>query len=181
MKKTNRFGAAVLVFAAAGGMAEAQRAPQRGAANPTAGTFELGKYGDWGAYKSGTGGTLVCFALSQPKDRVPKGLNRDPAYVFISSRPGQNVRNEVSFIMGFAVKGGSDASAAVDTARFTLEGKDKTAFVKNPADEARVIEALKGGSRLTVKATSLRGNDTTDTYSLAGLAKALEKLTSDCK
>ena len=172
-------GALCALALAAAGFSGDSLAQSRAGASPVSNTLELGKYGDWGAYMSGAGASKVCFALSQPKDRVPKGLTRDPAYAFVSTRPGQNVRNEVSFIMGFSMKGAP--SAAVDGKAFPLEAKDKSAFVKNPAEEARVLDTLKSGTRLTVKATSARGNDTTDTYSLTGLGKALEKLASDCK
>ena len=150
-------------------------------AGGSSGTLELAKFADWGAYMSGAGNTRVCFALSQPKERTPKGLARDPAYIFLTSRPGQNVRNELSFIMGYALKGGVDATATVDGKNFALEAKEKTAFVKNAAEEARIVEAMKTGSKMSVKGTSLRGNDTSDSYSLSGLGKALEKLQTDCK
>jgi len=142
---------------------------------------QLGTFGDWGAYMAGEGVNKVCFALSQPKERAPAGLQRDPAYVFITSRPAQNVRNEVSFTVGFPMKPGVDAGATVDAASFALEAKDKSAFVKNAAEEGRFVDAMRGGSKLLVKSTSLRGNVTTDTYSLSGLSKALEKLGTDCK
>jgi len=130
---------------------------------------------------AGSGPGKVCFALSQPKERAPKGLTRDPAYLFITSRPAQNVRNEVSFMIGFAMKPGVDGGAAIDGRNFALEAKDKTAFIKNAAEEPRFVEALRSGSKLSVKSTSGRGNVTTDSYVLSGLGKALEKLQSDCK
>src|SRR4051794_30151890 len=61
----------------------------------------LASFGDWGAYASGQGRAKVCYALSQPKDRQPKDLKRDPAYLFVSFRPADNVRNEVAVVMGF--------------------------------------------------------------------------------
>jgi hypothetical protein len=147
----------------------------------TSGAMELGKFGDWGAYMAGTGANKVCFALSQPQERLPKGLNRDPGYIFITSRPAQNVRNEVAFMLGFALKADADGAATIDGHAFALESKDKTAFVKNAAEEPQMVQAMRAGSKLLVKTTSLRGNVTTDSYSLSGLTKALDKVQSDCK
>jgi len=147
----------------------------------TSGAMELGKFGDWGAYMAGTGANKVCFALSQPLERLPKGLNRDPAYLFITSRPAQNVRNEVAFMLGFGLKANVDGAATIDGHAFALESKDKTAFVKNAAEEPQMVQAMRAGSKLSVKTTSLRGNVTTDNYSLSGLTKALDKVQSDCK
>ncbi len=150
-------------------------------AAPT-GTLELGKFGDWGAYMAGQASSRVCFALSKTRDRAPRNLApNDPGYIFISTRPAQNVRNELSFLMGYPLKSGGDATAAVDGKSFALESKDKNAFIKNAAEEGRVLEAMRGGERLVVKATSGKGNVVTDSYSLNGLGKALEKLTTDCK
>ncbi len=178
--------AAAAPAAAAKVTATAKADPKKGAkkdttASATSGALELGKFGDWGAYMAGNGPGKVCFVLSQPKDRLPKGLTRDPAYLFITSRPAQNVRNEVSFMIGFAMKPGVDSIATLDGKNFALEAKDKTAFVKNAAEEPRFVDAMRNGSKLSVKSTSGRGNVTTDSYVLTGLGKALEKLQTDCK
>ena len=62
---------------------------------------QVASYGDWGVFVAQGDKTKTCYALATPKERAPSGLKRDPAYVFISSRPGENVREEVSIIMGF--------------------------------------------------------------------------------
>lgn len=141
----------------------------------------LASSGDWGAYASGQGRNKVCYALSQPKNRLPKGLNRDPAYLFISTRPAENVRNEISLVMGFPTKEGSDASATVGDAKFALVTKEANAWVKNPAEEARVLAAFRGGSKLVVVSQSRRGNSLTDEYSLAGFTQALDRAAAECR
>ena len=67
----------------------------------------LGQYGDWGAYTATPEGKKVCFTLAKPKSSTtnPAGRKRDPAYVFISTRPAENVRNEISVIIGYPFKG----------------------------------------------------------------------------
>jgi len=142
--------------------------------------LQVGNYGDWGAYLAQTGKDKTCYALASPKDRTPGGLKRDPAYVFISNRPGENVRNEVSIIMGFALKEAGEARAEIGGSNFDLVGKGTNAWIKNPAEESKFVEALKKGSKLVVKAPSLKGNVTTDTYSLSGISQALERVQKDC-
>ncbi len=141
---------------------------------------QLASYEDWGAFAAGAGKGKTCYALAQPKDRQPANLNRDPAYVFISTRPGENIRNEVSIIMGFPLKDGGDAQAEVGTESFELVSKGANAWVKNPAKEGELIAAMKKGSTLVVKAASTRGNVTTDTYSLHGVTQALERVAKEC-
>ncbi|CAH1658141.1 MULTISPECIES: invasion associated locus B family protein [unclassified Chelatococcus] len=141
----------------------------------------LASSGDWGAYASGQGRNKVCYALSQPKTRLPQGLNRDPAYLFISTRPAENVRNEISIVMGFPTKEGAEATATVGDAKFALVTKDTNAWVKNPAEEARVLAAFRAGAKLIVKSQSRRGSNLTDEYSLAGFTQALERAAAECK
>src|SRR5271169_1292107 len=61
----------------------------------------LGQFGDWGAYTALPGGKKVCFALAKPAkaETEPAGRKRDPSYAFLSTRPAENVRNEVSMIV----------------------------------------------------------------------------------
>jgi hypothetical protein len=141
---------------------------------------QVGSYGDWGAFLAEGAKEKTCYALAMPKVRAPAALKRDPAYIFISNRPAEKVRNEVSVIMGFSMKDGGEGQADIGGADFALVGKGANAWIKNPAEEARFVEALKKGSKLIVKAPSIKGNVTTDTYSLAGLADALDRIRKDC-
>ena len=140
----------------------------------------LENYHDWGAYKA-QGKEKTCYALASPKERAPSTAKRDQAYVFISSRPGENVRNEVSIIMGFAMKDNSDAKAEIGSASYDLIAKGTNAWVKNAAKEPQFVDDMKKGSKLTIKAASSKGNQTTDSYSLAGLSQALDRVQKECQ
>jgi hypothetical protein len=54
--------------------------------------------------------------------------------------------------------------------------KDAGAWIKNPADEARMVDAMRKGAELIVMGTSGRGITSADQYSLKGLAQALDKV-----
>src|SRR5882672_11205041 len=97
----------------------------------------LGQYADWGAYTAAPGGKKVCFVLSKPKSSQtnPPGRPRDPAYIFISSRPTENVRNEVSVIIGYPFKPSTDASAEIGATKFAMSTQNDGAWIKNVADE----------------------------------------------
>ncbi|MGL4496540.1 MAG: invasion associated locus B family protein [Beijerinckiaceae bacterium] len=140
----------------------------------------LEKSDDWAAYAAQNGKDKICYAMSQPKDRQPGGLNRDPAYFYIWQEPGKNVRNEISVILGFPSKTGGDASATIGAATFQFATKDASAFLKNPAESGRFIDALRKGERMVLKATSARGNTLTDTYSLDGVTGALARAAREC-
>ncbi|MGH6834022.1 MAG: hypothetical protein ACREC9_00400 [Methylocella sp.] len=140
---------------------------------------QLASYGDWGVFVAESDKSKVCYALATPKDRAPPGLKRDPAYIFISNRPGDNVREEVSIIMGFPMKEGG-GRAEIAGSGFALIAKDANAWIKNQAEEAKFVDALKKGSKLIVKAASLKGHVTTDSYTLNGLSQALERVEKEC-
>jgi hypothetical protein len=65
----------------------------------------------------------VCYALSQPTERTPKSVPRDPAYLFVSFRPSENIRNEIALVMGFPTKDGGEAQATIGNASFGLVTK----------------------------------------------------------
>jgi len=143
----------------------------------------LGQYGDWGAYTASPGGNKVCFALAKPKTTKtePEGRKRDPSYVFVSTRPADKVKNEVSVIIGYPFKTNSDATAEIGTAKFAMYTQNDGAWIKNVAEEARMVDAMRKGADLTVKGTSGRLTQSTDQYSLKGLAQALDKIEQECK
>ena len=160
---------------------EAAAQPSRPAEKAVPGKPVLvGTYGDWGTYEAQGPKSKICYALAQPKQRVPSTLKRETAFVFISSRPGEGVRNEVSVILGVPVKDGApDAKAEVGKAAFDLVTKGQNAWMKNAAQEAQLIETMKRSGRLTVKAPLGKGV-LSDSYSLAGLAQALDRVSKDC-
>jgi len=145
-----------------------------------AGTFQIGTFGDWGAYVSGKDRSKICYAMSQPKERSPKGLTRDPAYIFISSRAGDGAKHEFAVIMGYPLKPGASASATIGPAQFQMLTKDKSAWLKNAAEEPQLLDQMRKGATLIVKGISAKGNETTDNYSLSGLSQAIERVQKEC-
>lgn len=159
-------------------------------------------YGDWSVFQSQSGKSRICYTLAQPKERDPADLKRDPAYAFISERPAERVRNEVSFIMGFEVAGGVVAekdskdskdkkkpkeesvggapSAMIGDATFDLLPKGANLWVKNAAQESQLIDEMRKGATLKIKAPSKKGKLTVDTYSLTGFKQAIERAMKDC-
>jgi invasion protein IalB len=158
-------------------------APAPAAAAGDAQPALLGQYGDWGAYAATPGGRKVCFSIAKPKSAQtnPAGRKRDQAYVFISSRPAENVRNEVSVIIGYPFKDKTDATAEIGADKFAMYTLNDGAWIKNVAEEARMVEAMRKGSDLTVKGMSGHGTESTDQYSLKGLSQALDRATQECK
>jgi hypothetical protein len=140
-------------------------------------------FGDWGAYTAAPGGKKVCFALAKPvkSETSPPNRPRDPAFLFVSSRPAEKVKDEVSIIIGYGFKANTDASLDLGGASYAMYTQADGAWIKNAAEEAKLVEAMRKGGDLTVKGTSARGTGTTDVFSLKGLAQALDKVGEECR
>src|SRR3984957_5601276 len=150
-----------------------------GGAKPTL----LGQYGDWGAYTASPGGKKVCFAIAKPSssETTPPGKTRNPSFMFISTRPAEKVSDEVSIIIGYPFKPNSEATVAVGTTSFALYTQQDGAWIKNAAEEANLITAMRGGQNAVLKGMSAKGTPSTDIFSLKGLAQALDRSDQDCK
>ncbi|MDQ2082337.1 invasion associated locus B family protein [Xanthobacteraceae bacterium Astr-EGSB] len=143
----------------------------------------LGQFGDWGAYTASPGGRKVCFALAKPKTSQtnPPNRPRDPIYMFISSRPAEKVKDEVSVVIGYGFKPNTDASLEIGGAQYAMYTQADGAWIKNAAEEPRLVETMRKSNDLTVKGTSARGTGTIDVFSLKGLDQALNRVGQECK
>lgn len=143
----------------------------------------LGQYGAWGAYTASPNGRKVCFALAKPASSQsnPPNRPRDPAFIFVSDRPAEKVKEEVSVIIGYPFKPSSEASVQIGTTAFGMYTQNDGAWIKNAADEPRLVETMRKGSDMVVKGTSGHGTQTTDTFSLKGLQQALDRIGQECK
>ncbi len=150
-----------------------------GGAEPTL----IGQFGTWGAYSAAPSGKKVCFALAKPSSSKtnPPNRPRDPAYAFVSTRPAEKVNNEVSVMIGYALKPGSESSVEVGGAAFAMYTQGDGLWIKNAAEEERMVEAMRKSADLVVKGVSAKGTETTDTFSLKGLAQALDRISQDCR
>ena len=151
--------------------------------NPAEQAVLLGQFGDWGAYRASPAGKKVCFALSKPTSAVtePANKKRDPSYAFVSTRPAEKVKNEISVIVGYPQKANHDASATIGSANYVLYSQNDGAWVKNAAEEPKMVDAMRKGHELVIKSESGSGTKTTDTYSLKGISEALDKVAEECK
>lgn len=159
--------------------APAAPAAAAGGATPTL----LGQFGDWGAYSAVPGGKKVCFVLAKPGNSASSPANRprDASYFFISTRPAEKVKEEVSLIIGYPFKPNSDAMVEIGQATFPMYTQNDGAWIKNAAEETRMVEAMRKGNDIVVKGESGRGTKTTDSYSLKGLAQALDRIGQECR
>jgi hypothetical protein len=164
----------------------AEAAPAKPATPPNVGGVKptlLGQYGEWGAYTASPSGKKVCFAIAKPtsSQTIPPDRPRNPVYIFISSRPAEKVSNEISIIVGYPFKPGTEASAAVGSTSYALYTQQDGAWIKNAAEEAQMVDAMRAGQSAVIKGVSAKGTQSSDTFSLKGLAQALDRVGQECK
>jgi hypothetical protein len=188
--------AAGVLVCGASSLAQAQSASPKAAAKPAvakpeaaaaaAGGAEptlIGQFGTWGAYTATPNGKRVCFALAKPSSSKtnPPNRPRDPAYAFVSTRPAEKVTNEVSVMIGYALKPGSESTLQVGDASYAMYTQGDGLWIKNAAEEERMVDAMRKAADVTVRGVSAKGTETIDTFSTKGLAQALDKLAQDCR
>lgn len=145
----------------------------------------VGKFDDWAVYKTSGADGVICYALTQPKATQPGNVRRDPIFFLISTWPAKSVQGEPSIVPGYPYREGSRASVEIGSDKFEFytqnEGTDGGAWMKEPAEEARLLDAMRRGASMVVKGTSRRGTLTIDNYSLKGISAALDKLAQGCQ
>jgi len=143
----------------------------------------IGQFGTWGAYMATANGKKVCFALAKPTTSKtnPPNRPRDPAYAFVSTRPAEKVVNEVSVMIGYLLKPGSESTLEVGGASYAMYTQGDGLWIKNAAEEERMVDAMRKSADVVVKGISAKGTETTDSFSLKGLSQALDKISQDCR
>ena len=137
---------------------------------------QIKQFDNWAAYSYDSPRGKVCYILSLPTSREPGNVNHGDNFFLISQRPGQNVRYEPQAMMGYQLQDGSKVTVTVDGRSFVLFTKGESAWVENAAEEPALVNAMRAGSRMTVKAISRRGTNTNYTYSLSGVTAALNEI-----
>ena len=132
----------------------------------------IGKFKDWESFILSKDGNKICFAQSIPVVRAPKKLKREPSRLFVSFRPSENIKNEVSVTNGYEFKIKAPVTAKSGKKNYDLFSKGKFAWVVDNNDEKKLIVTMKKASRLMIIGNTNKGDQTTDHYSMMGFTKA---------
>jgi hypothetical protein len=139
----------------------------------------LGSANGWAAYAYKEKSGQVCYLGSRPEKSEPASAKRKPT-VTVTHRPEEKVANVVSFVEGYPLKEGSDATLDIDGTKFELFTKEGTAWARTPELDKAIVEAMVKGKRAVLKAIPQKGPATTDSYSLIGFTEALAMIDKAC-
>ena len=140
----------------------------------------LGKFKDWESFVLSQNGNKICFAQSIPVIRAPKKLKRDPSRLFVSFRPNEKIKNEISVTNGYKFKLKASVKAKSGKKSYDLFSKGYFAWMVDNVDEKKLIVTMKKASRLMIIGNTDKGDQTTDHYSMMGFTKAYNTAKKSC-
>jgi invasion protein IalB len=151
------------------------------AQTPSPASGFIDNFDDWSAFSEKENGKPLCYMASLPKKAEGATGKRGDAYMMVTHRPAEKTTGEVSVRAGYTYKEGTEVEVRVGGGQpimlFTDQG---FAWTREAKTDQALIAAMKAGASLTVKGTSSRGTQTTDTYSLKGFTAALETINKAC-
>lgn len=128
-----------------------------------------------------------CWSVSSPKETVNTrggrvvAVRRGDVLLFVFNRPGSGVSGQVTFTGGYPFASGSTVNLNINGTEFELFTDGEWAWPATPADDAKIVTAMKRGSSAILTARSGRGTQTKDTFSLLGFTAAIEESEKRCK
>ena len=120
----------------------------------------------------------VCFAQSAPVLQSPKKNKRD-ARLFVTFRPSENIKDEISITSGHAYKA-STVTAKSGKRSYSFFSKENFAWILDDQEEKKFIKLMKKATDVIVKARTVKGAETTDHYSMMGFTKAYNTAKKNC-
>ena len=140
----------------------------------------VGKFKDWESFVLLQDENKTCFVQSIPVVKAPKKLKRDPSRLFVSFRPIENIKNEVSVTNGYEFKLKAPVTAKSGKKSYDLFSKGRFAWVVDNEDESKLINTMKKASRLMIIGNTNKDDQTTDHYSMMGFTKAYNTAKKSC-
>ena len=140
----------------------------------------VGKFKDWESFVLLQNENKICFAQSIPVIRAPKKLKRKPSRLFVSFRPNEDIKNEISVTNGYDFNLKAPVTAKSGKKSYDLFSKGRFAWVADTEDEAKLIVTMKKASRLMIIGKTDKGDQTTDHYSMMGFTKAYNSAKKSC-
>ena len=138
-----------------------------------------GKYKNWESFVAETDKGKICFAQTLPTKRAPAAVKRDKSKLFVSFRPAEDIKDEVSLTSGHDYKT-SSVTATSGKRSYSFFSQKKFAWLLDDQEEKRFIKLMKKATSVIVKARTIKGAETTDHYSMMGFTKAYNTAKKTC-
>nr|WP_199221293.1 invasion associated locus B family protein [Maritimibacter sp. 55A14] len=127
-----------------------------------------------------------CWIVSSPKQTVNSkdgrtvAVRRGDILLFVSYRPGKEVKGEVSFTGGYPFRDGSTVSLQIGDDTYEMFTDGEWAWPASKDDDRKILTSMRAGAEAVATGISSRGTTTKDTFSLMGVTAALDEAESRC-
>ena len=138
-----------------------------------------GKYKSWESFIVNTDKGKICFAQTVPTKRAPSAVKRGQSKLFVTFRPIENIKDEVSLTSGHDYKS-SSVIASSGKKRYSFFSQKNFAWLLDDQEEKNFIKLMKRATNVIVKARTTKGAETTDHYSMMGFTKAYNTAKKTC-
>ena len=138
-----------------------------------------GKYKNWESFTAETDKGKICFAQTTPTKRAPSSIQRGQSKLFVTFRPSEDIKDEVSITSGHDYKT-STVTAASGKKRYSFFSQKNFAWLLDDQEEKNFIKLMKRATNLIIKARTTKGAETTDHYSMMGFTKAYNTAKKTC-
>ena len=140
----------------------------------------IGKFKDWETFTVNENNNKICFAQSIPILRAPKKFERNPSRLFVSFRPTEDIKDEVSTTSGYTFQKEKIVKAKSGKKTFDFFAQENFAWILDTEEEQKFIQAMKKASRVMIIGRTDKGKQTIDHYSLMGFSKAYNTAKKNC-
>ena len=138
-----------------------------------------GKYKNWESFVAETDKGKICFAQTVPTKRAPAAVKRNKSKLFVTFRPSEEIKDEVSLTSGHDYKT-SSVTASSGKRRYSFFSQKEFAWLLDDQEEKKFIQLMKKATDIIVKARTTNGAETTDHYSMMGFTKAYNTAKKTC-
>ena len=138
-----------------------------------------GKYKNWESFVAETDQGKICFAQTTPTKRAPGAIQRNQSKLFVTFRPAENIKDEVSITSGHDYKS-SSVTASSGKRKYSFFSQKDFAWLLDDQEEMKFIKLMKKATDLIIKARTVKGAETTDHYSMMGFTKAYNTAKKTC-
>ena len=138
-----------------------------------------GKYKNWESFIAETDKGKICFAQTIPTKRAPAAVKRNKSKLFVTFRPSEEIKDEVSLTSGHDYKT-SSVTASSGKRKYSFFSQKDFAWLLDDQEEKKFIQLMKKATDIIVKARTTKGAETTDHYSMMGFTKAYNTAKKAC-
>ena len=138
-----------------------------------------GKYKNWESFTAQTDKGKICFAQTMPTKRAPASIKREKSKLFVTFRPSESIKDEVSLTSGHDYKS-STVTASSGKKRYSFFSQKSFAWLLDDQEERNFIKLMKRATNRIIKARTTNGAETTDHYSMMGFTKAYNTAKKTC-